>query len=293
VAFQSSATDLLDPPDSQSIADIFVRDRQLNTTERVSVKYNTESDEPNGISYQPSISGDGRYVAFVSSATDLLQSTDTTSQSDIFVRDRITKTTERVSVKYNTVSDEPNGTSSSPSISSNGRYVAFSSEATDLVETDTNGVLKDIFVFDRQTRTTELISVNSAGEPQTCSGNEWNDGGYAGALSADGRYVAFISNCPNLVDNDTNDSHDLFRRDRQNKKTIRASVNTAGEEQDGAVWVEYDSFAISGNGQFMTFRSSATNLVEPNDQLAYDDIFMREEEKEFFWPLFLPQKSKD
>ena len=281
VAFESYATNLLSTPDSLSYTDIFIRDRLTDTTERISIS--TTGGEPNGSSFRPAISADGRFVAFESSATNLLSTPDSLLNTDIFVRDRITATTERISIS--TTGGEPHGSSGYPDISADGRYVAFGSLAPDLVENDTNG-LSDVFIFDRQTKMTELVSVNSNGEQQTGGDNT----GYGGVLSADGRYVTFSSEATNLVDNDTGGFRDLFRRDRKKGVTIQVSVNTAGEAQNG--WV-YEQYSISGDGRFLAFMSQATNLVEPNDVQFNNDIFLREEEKEFFWPLFLPGKSKN
>ena len=138
MAFHSSATNLVNG-DTNSAYDIFVHDRETGKTTRVSVR--TNGVQGDGNSYYPSISSDGRYVAFYSYATNLVNG-DTNDVYDIFVHDRQTGETRRVSVRTNGVQGD--GNSAYPSISG-GRYVAYESEATNLVNKDTNG-FSDIFV---------------------------------------------------------------------------------------------------------------------------------------------------
>ena len=196
VAFVSYASNLV-PDDTNGVSDIFVRDRQASTTERVSV--DSSGNEGNGHSQDPSISGDGRYVAFSSYATNLVPGDSNGVQ--IYVHDRQTGATEQVSVDAsgNAGNDDSNG----PSISGDGRYVAFYSDATDLVPGDTNG-RSDVFVHDRQTGTTERVSVDS-------SGNQGSSHSLSPSISVDGRYVAFHSKASNLVPGDTNGDHRRLR----------------------------------------------------------------------------------
>ncbi len=201
VGFQSHASNLV-AGDTNDWPDIFVHDRQTGGVERVSVA--SEGTQANGSSYSPSISSDGRYVAFMSQATNLVAG-DTNDESDIFVHDRQTGTTERVSMASD--GTEANGSSYWTSISSDGRWVAFRSHASDLVAGDTNGAY-DIFVHDRQTGTTERVSVAS-------DGTQANGLSYSTSISADGRYVAFSSLASNLVAGDTNGANDIFVHDRQ------------------------------------------------------------------------------
>ena len=142
VAFQSPASNLV-AFDTNSLSDIFVRDRQTGTTERVSVA--TDGTQANGLSEQTEISADGRYVAFKSFASNLVAG-DTNGTADVFVRDLVDDTTERVSV--GTAGGQSSGLSEQPAISGDGRYVAFQSFGSNLVAGDTNG-LEDIFVRDR------------------------------------------------------------------------------------------------------------------------------------------------
>ena len=201
VAFTSGASNLV-PDDTNDTYDVFVHDRETGVTERVSVASNeTQADE--GIvpsSGGPSISGDGRFVAFLSAASDLVPE-DTNDAGDVFVHDRQTGQTERVSV----ASDGTQGNSSSygPSISFDGRFVAFTSGASNLVPEDTNDTF-DVFVHDRQRGVTERVSVASDGT----QGN--GRSAFPPAISADGRFVAFTSGASNLVPDDTNGLADVF-----------------------------------------------------------------------------------
>ncbi len=256
VAFYSLATDLVSG-DTNGKYDVFVHDRQTGTTERVSVA--TGGSQADNHSYDPAISADGRFVAFDSSATNLVGG-DTNANADVFVHDRQTGTTERVSVA--TGGAEGDGNSSEPAIDADGRFVAFESDATTLVSGDTNGTT-DIFVHDRQTGTTERVSVATGG-------TEGNGNSVSAAISADGRFVAFYSAASNLV-SDANGANDVFVRDRQTGTTERVSVATGGSPADSHSYTP----AISADGRFVAFDSRATNLVS-GDTNGADDIFVRD-----------------
>ena len=157
-------------------------------TTRVSV--DSSGAEANGRSTQSAISDDGRFVAFESGASNLV-SGDTNNVDDIFVHDRQTGTTTRVSIDSSGV--EANGYSASPVISNDGCVVAFYSEATNLVDGDTNG-MGDVFVHECQTGLTTRISVDSSGNEANGTANEYNVD-----ISGDGRFVVFSSDASNLV----------------------------------------------------------------------------------------------
>ncbi len=257
VAFYSNATNLV-AGDTNAHIDIFVRDRQAGTTERVSV--DSVGVQTNADSYNPTISADGRYVAFYSLASNLVPG-DTNTFADVFLRDRQTGTTERVSVNSGGVQGD--FVSVGPSISADGRFVAFYSFASNLVAGDTNGS-GDIFVRDRQAGTTERLSLDSGGV-------QGNLDSVFPSISADGRLVAFRSDASNLVPGDTNARKDIFVRDRQTNTTERVSVSTGGTQGD------FDSLdvSISADGRFVAFGSSATNLV-PLDTNGSEDMFVRD-----------------
>ena len=179
------------------VVDEIFLELQVAKTSRVSVR--TNGKQGDGDSYDPSISSDGRYVAFESLATNLVNK-DTNLAYDIFVHDRETGETRRVSVRTN--GKQGDNHSHDPSISSDGRYVAFRSWATNLVNNDTN-VKCDIFVHDRETGETRRVSVRT-------NGKQGDGSSYDSSISSDGHYVAFYSFAPNLVNGDTNGVRDIF-----------------------------------------------------------------------------------
>ena len=257
VAFSSRATNLV-AGDANGVADIFVHDRQTGETTRVSVDSN--GVEGNGHSYSPAISGDGRFVAFYSGATNLVAG-DTNEEHDIFVHDRQTRETTRVSVDSAAVQGDQG--SFEPAISGDGRYVAFRSSATNLVAGDTN-TRTDIFVHDRQTGETTRVSVDSSG----VQGNSYS---YQPAISGDGSFVAFLSEASNLVVGDTNARNDIFVHDRQTRETTRVSVDSAAVQGNNSSFEP----AISADGRFVAFYSHATNLVV-GDTNNTVDIFVHD-----------------
>ena len=177
-------------------------------TQRVSVSSaGVQGNLRSGI-YKPSVSADGRYVAFESAASNLVAG-DTNGYIDVFVRDRKLHRTYLVSVSSAGV--QGNDASFDPSISADGRYVAFESDASNLVAGDTNGY-PDVFVRDRKLHRTYLVSVDSAGV-------QGNNDSYDPVISADGRYVAFTSAASNLVTGDSNGFEDVFVRDRKLHRT--------------------------------------------------------------------------
>ncbi len=255
VAFCSFASDLVSG-DTNGRGDIFVFDRLTDTTERVSLAWN--GLDGNGDSYLPSISADGRYVAFQSRASNLVPG-DTNGVWDVFVYDRQADAMERVSLASD--GSEGNGDSWVPSLSSDGRYVAFQSRASNLVPDDANGVW-DVFVYDRQAGAVERISPAS-------DGSEGNDDSRTPSISSDGRHVAFQSRASNLVSDDTNGAWDIFVHDRQADTMERASLASDGAEGN------HDSFApsISADGRYVAFYSYAANLV-PDDANGRSDVFV-------------------
>ncbi|WP_293205357.1 MULTISPECIES: hypothetical protein [unclassified Microcoleus] len=219
VAFQSLASNLV-AGDTNNRADVFVRDLQANTTNRISVSGTGEQGNGNSVS-APSISEAGRFVAFVSDSSNLV-SGDGNNLPDVFVRDLQTNTITRASV-----SASGGGTDSFevPAISANGRFVAFESGVSSLVPGDANSV-SDIFVRDLQANTTNRVSVSGTG-----SGG--NAGSFTPAISANGRFVAFESAASNLVGGDGNNSRDIFVRDLQANTTVLVSVSATGDIANG------------------------------------------------------------
>ncbi|MEG4067113.1 calcium-binding protein [Microcoleus sp. Pol11C2] len=259
VAFQSYASNLV-PGDTNNRFDIFVRDLSTNTTTRASV--DSAGNQGNSDSLTPSISADGRFVAFTSYASNRLG--ETNNRDDIFVRDLLTNTTTRVSV--DSAGNPGNSDSSIPSISADGRFVAFQSQASNLVPGDTNNFFNQvkIFVRDLSTNTTTRVSVNSAGI-------QGDENSFNPSISADGRFVAFSSAASNLVPGDTNNKQDIFVRDLSTNTITRVSVDSAGDrgQYDDALFGP----SISADRRFVVFASGASNLV-PGDTNNTADIFV-------------------
>jgi Tol biopolymer transport system component len=255
VAFRSSASNLV-ANDNNGQPDIFVRDLQTNTTQRVSVAAN--QDEANGYTERRvSISSDGRYIAFESQSSNLVYG-DNNGDWDVFIRDRLASSTYLVSVG-------PGGFSANlgsyyPSMSPDGRYVAFHAWASNLVPNDNNG-LPDVFVRDRQTNTTTLVS--------QVNGNQTNGISDLPTISPDGRYVAFRSGSNNLVTGDSNGVADAFQKDLvTGALTITSSVDS-GPSANGE-----SGFPVVVAGPNTVFQTTASNLV-PNDTNGVRDIVIR------------------
>jgi len=256
VAFVSDATDLVSG-DTNAVTDVFVRDVELGTTTRVSVAL--DGGDSNGPSVDPSISADGRYVAFTSSASNLVAG-DGNGMPDVFVRDLHLGMTIRVSVDR--AGDDANDESNKPSISADGRMVAFGSHATDLVDGDESGY-PGIFVRNLDLGQTERVSV--AADGSGANGNSWGP-----VISADGAYVAFASEANNLVANDTG-FRDVFLRDLKAHRTIWVSVGRDGESpNEGSAGA-----CVSEHGRYVAFWSRASDLVE-GDTNGQDDVFVRD-----------------
>ncbi len=261
IAFASDAPNLV-VGDANALMDVFHRDTVAGVTIRVSVD-SLGTEAVGGMSASPSLSPDGRYVAFESDATNLV-SGDSNGLRDVFLHDTVAGTTTRISVDSAEAQAVGGAGSGAASISADGAFVAFNSTATNLVATDTNGY-SDIFVRDVAAGTTTRVSLTSAGQEATGGGS------FLPAITPDGRYVAFESFATDLVALDTNAAQDIFVRDRTGATTVRASVDSAGA-QAGAN--SYDA-AISSDGQVVVFQSVATDLVT-GDSNTSADIFARD-----------------
>jgi Tol biopolymer transport system component len=263
VAFFSRSTNLV-PNDHNGIADFFVRDLKRAKTTRVSVSSaGAEQTRGSGVEelgIVPALSANGRFMAFFSASPNLVKG-DRNNTDDIFVRDRKRGETTRVSVS--SAGAEANDTSLFyPSISANGRFVAFTSWASNLVAGDENGHHEDVFVRDRKRGVTTRVREN-------------NRSGflYSGipSISANARFVAFESPAPDLVTGDRNHAVDVFLRDRKRGETTLLSVSSEGEQGNSD-----SSFPAisSANGRFVAFSSLASNLVG-GDRFNTADTFVR------------------
>lgn len=257
VAFPSQASNLV-PGDTNLETDVFVHDRLTGQTSIVSIS--SSGALGNNQSSHPSISADGRFVAFQSFSSNLV-SGDTNGWADVFIHDRQTGETSIVSVASNAT--QGNWVSYFPTITADGRFVAFPSAASNLVPDDANDNW-DVFVHDRQTGETSIVSVATGGVRANSSS------GFT-SISSDGRFVAFESYASNLVYDDTNGWKDVFVHDRQTRKTSRASVATGGVQGDFISGTP----SASADGRYVAFYSLNSNLV-PGDTNRQSDIFVHD-----------------
>ena len=258
----------------RSIREVYVKDRQTGKLHEIKGY--------DGLCYKSEISDNGRYVTFYTDEKLLFEEADNYVH-DVFVYDLQTESLELVSISSDgqqaAKSPYVNSGSGRPSISADGRYIAFYSNGNNLVEGDNNTYqiwwsglgwvdvpCSDILVRDRETNETTRVSVSSSGE-------QANESSYEPDISADGRYVAFISKASNLVPDDTNDKRDVFVHDRQTGKTRRVNVSSTGQQANDNT--QSYSVNISADGRFVTFASSASNLV-PDDNNGVTDIFVHD-----------------
>lgn len=259
VAFASGFPNLV-PGDTNGVGDIFVRDTVTGKTTRVSVS--SAEAQANDESSAPAISADGRFVAFSSTATNLVPG-DTNGTVDVFLRDRKKGTTRRISVA--TGGTQGNGSSISPAISADGGLIAFASWASDLVPNDTNG-FADVFVHARVAKTTVRVSVRTGG-PFLVQGN---GDAREPAIDAEGVAVAFASDATNLVTGDTNGATDIFAVTLRGGTVRRVSITANGSQANGPSAAP----SLASGGGVVVFASDATNMV-PNDTNGAADVFVR------------------
>lgn len=238
-------------------SDVLLHDRQTGTTEPISI-WGYSAGWGNANSYSPSISANGMYVAFTSEAYNL-GGPDLNDCADIIVRDRADH-------MVNNVSCAGNGPSTNPSISGDGAFVAFESDANNLVANDNNDhrdiiLVRLVYPYGAIRVSTSSLSIEGNGDSQNAS------------VSSDGRFVAFESASTNLVSSDTNGFTDIFVKDTVTGKTVRVSIASGGSQGNGSSV----NPSISGNGRFIAFRSSASNLV-PSDTNGQDDIFVHDQQ---------------
>ncbi|OUC15970.1 MAG: hypothetical protein B0A82_04245 [Alkalinema sp. CACIAM 70d] len=290
VAFASDATNLVSN-DLNGETDVFVRDTLTGTIILASVSSTGVQLGANTLDFNlsPAISANGQFVAFQSQANNLVPNDTNGDDQDIFMRDLSAGTTLRVSVNSNGEQTRPwniiaSADSRNPSISGDGRFIAFESNAINLDPRDTGVNNFDIFVRDRQTGQTRQVSVNSQGQVATGASLQENSIGYPTTtngssnpvISANGRYVVFQSGATNLVPNDTNDRVDIFRHDLETNETILISVGIDDSPANGGSSIGVSrNGAISSDGRYVVFQSLASNLV-PNDNNNAADVFVRD-----------------
>lgn len=278
VAFYSNAINLAPGQvDGNNDLDVFLHDRATGATILVSRSAGSATRTGNSASYGPVVSDDGRWVAFLSSANDLVAGqVDAYFDSDVFLFDRLTGTTSLVSHSASSTTTAGNGSCEALAFTRDGARIAFQCRATDLVagQVDANGPSGyDVFVYDRATGTNSLASHASGSATMTGNGES-----SAPAFSADGSRLGFLSRATDLVPGqaDASLTSDLFLQDLAGGGTIlvsRAHGATAATAGNGSGAVE--SFALSADGRWIAFTSDSTNLVAGQaDSLGTNDLFL-------------------
>lgn len=253
IVYESNATNLTND-DTNRATDIYLYDSQTGQTERISI--NSEEEQGNGVSRNPSVSDDGRYVVFESHSSNLVEN-DTNQASDIFLRDRELGMTFRLSVTNAGL--QANESSMTSMINATGTVVVFHSNADNLVDDDDNDA-RDIFVRDLVNDTTTRVSIHS-------NGSESNATTFSSpAIDASGRYVVFYSSANNLVDDDRNNAWDVFLHDRELRRTTLVSVNASGAQGNASSFIP----VLSSGGHYVVFGSGATNLVAEDTNSSWD-----------------------
>jgi Tol biopolymer transport system component len=261
IAFDSDSPSLV-PGDTNRVRDVFIFDRNNGTLERVSQAVGGK--QPDGDSQRPTLSADGRYVAFWSAADNLVDS-DTNKVTDCFLYDRDSHTTVRMDVGPADI--QANGECARPVISADGKLVAFESAATNLEKpsvlgksTDTNKT-RDVFVRDLIANTTTRVSVTTEGKQAT--GDSVRP-----SIAANGRFVAFQSEAPLQAD-DTNKKTDVYLRDLETNETTRVSIGPGGAEGNAGSF----SPSLNSDGTLLAYWSNASNFV-PGDSNKVGDVFI-------------------
>jgi hypothetical protein len=274
ISFRSTASDLV-ANDTNATTDVFVRRLSTGVTSLVSVNA-AGTGSGNGASMANTINDDGRYVAFTSSAGNLVANdSNGTSRSDVFLRDLQAGTTTLISVTPDGAGSG-NENSSVPIVSTAGNLVVFASSSTNLVSLPDNNAAQDVFVRDVQAGTTSLISVNRLGSAAGAGRSALL--GRPG-ISSNGNIVVFISEAPDIVNNDPNGSTDVFVRNLSAGLTSLVSVNQTGTAS-GQLPSGFNNLALSADGRFVAFESIASDLVPNDPDTVHDgssgDIFLRD-----------------
>lgn len=264
VIFDSTATNLVPEDRNGPIRDVFAMDRVSGT--RVIVSAGSPETGADGPSTAAVSSADGSVIVFTSEATNLVAG-DTNGVADVFAR-RADGSIVRVS--HGVEGAEANGASYQPDVSENGRFVVFTSEATNLAPEDTNGVA-DVFVVDLATLATGRVSLGTRGQANARSSSP--------AISANGRVVAFESAATNLVPSDTNGVADVFVVELARRGIERVSVGDNGQQNRAVSPPFLQVPDLSEDGRYVVFESDATNLVE-DDANRRTDVFRRDRERD-------------
>ena len=255
VSFVSYATNL---GDVDFDMDVFI----INTRSGAVIEASNTSTggRSNGDSFNPTLTPDGRYLVFESYASNLVPE-DTSRTGDIFIRDLVLGTLTRVSTS--STGEEANDRSYSPSISDDGRFVTFRSDASNLVDGDTNN-FGDVFIKDLVSGTLTRVSVAE-------NGAQGNNHSFEPIISGDGNYVVFRSYASNLVAGPDNNFEDVYRKNLSTGEIVRVNTSSSGQQGNNAIWYP----TVSYDGRYVSFPSTANNLVAGDTNNTWD-VFVKD-----------------
>lgn len=255
-AFYSNASNLV-PGDTNGAIDVFVKDLLTGTLTRVTTS--SSGEQSNGSAFVPAISDDGQLIVYSSFASNVVPG-DTNGQKDVFAKDLQTGVATLVSATASGA--QANGSAGGVTLSGDGHFVAFQSDASNMVTGDTNGVT-DLFVRNLRTGALALASTSSTGVHA-------NGASANASLSADGRFVAFQSDASNLVAGDTNTASDVFIKDLLTGQLTLVSTGGAGAANGASAFP-----SLSADGRYVAFHSAASNLTA-HDVNGVDDVFVKD-----------------
>ena len=273
--FTSTAPNITNAPDANGQNDLFVHDIAANTNAlctNAAGALNLAAGSGSGSTTVAGVSGDGRYIVYLSSSTGVIAGqVDSNGGQDVFLYDRVARTTTLVSHAASSTTTTANGTSDYPVISRDGSYVVFESNATNLVtgQVDSNSG-QDIFLWERATNTTKIVSHKVGAPAQT--GN--NTSISRCAISGNGRYVVFRSFAADLITGfvDNAGLQDIFLYDRVND-TSQLISHAAGNNLQASNGLS-QNFALSDDGDWVVFLSSGSNIAPNGDVNGGPDVFL-------------------
>jgi Tol biopolymer transport system component len=265
VAFESNASNLI-AEDKNGVKDIFIWHSAFNTIERISVA--NDGKDANAESYEPSVSGDGNFVAFTSTASNISATEKGTSNNNVFLRDMRLGRTVMISIDPVT---KKGGGGSNASIAYDGKRIAFYSHTSTLVSDDKNG-LWDIFLWEQDNPQLKRISLTADGKERN-QGIESANRIVMPSISGNGRYIAFSTTATNMVAGDDNNFQDVFIYDTQTGATIIASTGADGKMGNGDSPIgQGEKIAISFDGNHVAYSTNATNLGAPAANIVLYDV---------------------
>ena len=265
VVFESYSSNLVQN-DKNGFRDVFVWHSNTGKIDVVSI--GTKGAEANAESYEPTVSGDGNFIAFTSMAGNISPTDKGVSNNNVYLRDLQAETTIMISVDP---AAKKGGGGSNPSISYDGNRIAFYSHTATLVANDNNG-LWDIFLWEKDKKPLKRVSLTADGKERD-QGSESANRIVAPAISGNGEFIAYATTASNMVPGDINNSQDVFVYDINANATIIASNSPDGKPGNGDSPIEQgEKIAISFNGKWVAFSTKASNLGVPSANIVMHNM---------------------